>query len=390
MKDIDFDELDRAVSSLMGGAKKNSSKDEAKILNISPTLKENELPQYNNIRQAAEKIGSETLDGATEHVEQLHGITDDEVASFTFNSQPPEANKETMPEPSKPADPVVTTPTVTADVSSVATIKTQSGRFMDVMHPSSDMTTATNNSRQTINSSRNLREAAVIERPQPAPVPISETEAEVPVPEPIAVVDPVVEATVESVVSEEIIPIDTPSPAAIIPVEKISGPQTSPFLPSAKVNVEKRPLGGGAVVTENSVDATTINSALDISSYDQPYRSNNSADTQLAPSANLSDLPEELGTNLMAIETNLAESQDIVQKPFTADQSAAVTQSVQIGSESVSDNPSDGAIFDTNEYHTSVTHPAKHTSEWVWIIVIVLIIVICAAGAAAFYLLGAK
>ncbi len=46
MKDIDFDELDKAVNSLMGGVKGKPDGSESKTLTIAPTLKEGEQPAY--------------------------------------------------------------------------------------------------------------------------------------------------------------------------------------------------------------------------------------------------------------------------------------------------------------------------------------------------------
>jgi hypothetical protein len=55
-----------------------------------------------------------------------------------------------------------------------------------------------------------------------------------------------------------------------------------------------------------------------------------------------------------------------------------------------SGDQSNGAIYDVNDYHKPVAHPAKAKSGWLWIVIIIVIIVVCGAGAAAFYLLSTK
>ena len=106
MKELDFDELDKAVSSLMGNVKEKDVDTRSKTLDVSTTLAPDETPAYSKLEQAAEKIDGETTDIGEQTV--------------SLSEEKPELT------PALPANPVSTP---------------KSGRFMDVVHPSSDMRT---------------------------------------------------------------------------------------------------------------------------------------------------------------------------------------------------------------------------------------------------------
>ena len=390
MTDIDFDELDKAVNSLMGGVKVKSDQPAPMTLKINTTLKEGEQPKYDNIQQAAEKIGSEAIAAPAEKTEVLSATDEDGVTLVNISTQTQEV---AAPAPS--AEPV----TAPVAVTSPAPTAKGSGRFMDVMHPSSDMKSTTETKAAPVAESvkkTNVREATTIEPPKTVeppelevvapPVPVASVE-ETKIPEPL-LEDNVPEEDIQPV-SVTQIKNETTIPE---PVTETQAPLTSPFLSGAKV--EKRPLGGAP--SEEKDDSADV----DVSTLDMPYTTDNSSDTQLAPTqADEPELPAELHTELLAIETNLAnneeavpakensdETEDLISKPSANEpETPRKTQAV-----AATELPSDGAIFDTTEYHKSVSHPAKHTSEWIWIAVIVGIVLVCAVGAAAFYLLGTQ
>lgn len=376
MKDIDFDELDKAVNSLMGGIKDQSDQPVPKTLNISTTLKENESPEYTKLEQVAQKIGSETIGGPIERTAIL-SEADEEGPTTTVELT---AEKMTSGPLAQPASPTVPTATVTPAPETKAVesspapaarptvaARRSSGRFMDVMHPSSDMKTSA-----AAGPSAPSREAATIMPPERAAA--------------SAPAIPAIDAPAKS-------PADPVEPEkAVTPAE----PLTSPFLPDAKV--EKRPLGG-APAGSDSDDGDVIDQLG--ASEDERQK-----DTQLAPNPSESteaELPEELNDNLLAIETNLA-----VEGPIEEPAPAAVPvvlpgeeekKPEPIGSASIpqqyqelpsSGDQSNGAIFDVDAYHKQPAHPAKTSSSWLWIVLIIIIVIVCGAGAAAFYLLGTK
>lgn len=438
MKDIDFDELDKAVNSLMGGVKSKTDKEEAKTLTITTTLKEGEQPAYDKIQHAAEKIGSETLLGPREKTAVLSGTADEQVTVLNLSSAaiapveekpvvvaPVVAPVVAVQQPAPVVDsavvaeplPVAPAPEPVPPLQKMPVAKAPSGRFMDVMHPSSDMKTAATSSAAPAQAtpsshvataivvpSRPARAAAVpvpTETPVTATAPVSPIVAvapptEVQPLEPVAAPARVTEVAVETVVPPPVVQavVSQPVEAATVTQElestdvtpaEIPEPLTSPFLPDAKV--EKRPLGGSSEQTD--LDAS------DVSSFDNRYAVDNSADTQLAPTQTEQPaMPAEFHTDLLAIETNIAESDapGTSVEPVKSSEPTVDATPVNEPDSSLegSDTPENGAIFDTTDYHKTVAHPAKHKSEWLWIALIIGIVIICGAGAAAFYLLGSQ
>lgn len=429
MKDIDFDELDKAVNSLMGGVKTKSDRPEAKTLTLTTTLKDGEQPEYDKIQHAAEKIGNETLLGPMEKTAILSGAADDQIKVLSLSDKPltPLTLEEVTGAPVVATQDTPAMPKATpepAQASQSAPTKASSGRFMDVMHHSSDMKTMQGKAATTESSTKATQQAIVVpSRPAtPSVVQQVSTKPEHAV-EPVEtpVVDAIPVSEVPQIVEQEPlvtekqdVAVAAQEPEHVLEVPGVSEvqsdgvtapqtipqatqesvdqvePLTSPFLPDAKV--EKRPLGGSA--------DTSPSDELDLGSLDTPYANDNSADTQLTPSeANQTVLPDELHNDLLAIETNLAETMEAQEKTETAPVSAPVdppaTEIIQatppaVSSDTTDDTPENGAIFDTTDYHKTVSHPTKHTSEWIWIAVIVGIILVCAAGAAAFYLLSSQ
>jgi len=392
MKDIDFDELDKAVNSLMGNIKDQSDQPAPKTLNISTTLKENELPEYTKLEQVAQKIGSETIGGPIERTAILPDTSGDDplkTIDLTMSAPAETTAPIVAPAPLSETSPAITTvsgssesPAETAvppvDRSRpIVAARRSAGRFMDVMHPSSDMKTTTP---AVAPSTAPSREAQLVTPPVHS--------TEVPVSAPVAVESPVASSTTSESIEAAMV-----AAMASEPTE----PLTSPFLPDAKV--EKRPLGTPTTETSDTGDVTS-----------EPGTSTQDKDAQLAPDATQSveELPEELHNDLLAIETNLAvEDADVaaaeqaVEPTLAANPPAAVPEvpSENSGPASIaqqykelpsSGDQTSGAIFDVEDYHKQPSHPAKSNKSWLWIVLIIVIIVISAAGGAAFYLLSAK
>jgi len=309
MSDIDFDELDRAVNGALG------SNDALTPIVSTPTVEE----------------------------------TPESTEPATINRV---ERTQLSPVSSQPTS-------VTISIAPAA--RRSSGRFMDMVHPSSDMRSQD-------------RGAAVTAKPVVAPA-----------------------------VKEESTPEYVESPAWNEPLE-------SPFLPDAKV--EKRPLGGGEAIS----DKTGITDAFDFEGLlDEPEEelleapepqerleaiaSPDPIDFAAATAIN----DEREATSFVVEEPVKEESVDlqqvsvepeaIVEQPQPVE---AITEAPQpvldepVGPTSItpqykeqpSSNQESGAMYDTESYHQAVTAPVKKKSGWFTVLWIVLLVVF---GAGAGY-----
>lgn len=166
MKDIDFDELDKAVSSVLGTGNKPKQATTAPAAPVpSPSL------------EPAAPVAAESSAPAVD------------VAPVVSETKAPEAVE-------APAESNVETPAEVAPLSEPPKIITspavRRGRFMDVVHPSSDMTSATPAPAPATPSYRSLKPVSadltsqpeeVATSPEVADVPATESSAEMPVTE---------------------------------------------------------------------------------------------------------------------------------------------------------------------------------------------------------------
>lgn len=415
MKDLDFDELDKAVNSLMTGASgaKQPSQDESnvdgeKTLDITPTLATDVAPSFEDLDKAVAKT----------------------TGAPAVSSSP-------APATATPAAPVAPLPAVDTTPQPVPSSDTQAplaarrgGRFMDVVHPSSDMKKAVIPPRPV------SREGVMIGRTSAAPesapdVSASDTPkvespavAAAPTPEPTASSsewpDPLEMADFKAPTAPQ---MTNDNLAADLLAEadkaehedKTDGstpPLTSPFLSGTKV--EKRPLGSAAPAYVE--DAPTVEK--EDKTVDDP-------DAQLPASPNDTpvQLPEELQGDLMAIEADThmgvpktdeshpvapvetlpeekTEPEPVVAKEEKLKEKASESTSertVPTGPVSIPqqyrEEPSTtdqkaGTIYDTDSYHKPLAHPAKKKPGWTWVIAIIVILIVGAGGGAALYFLG--
>ncbi|OGL22205.1 hypothetical protein A2707_02615 [Candidatus Saccharibacteria bacterium RIFCSPHIGHO2_01_FULL_45_15] len=444
MKDIDFDELDKAVNSLMGGVSSiKPDQPDPKTLTIATTLKDNEAPEYKKLEQAAERIGNETLLVPVERTEILSLDDIDEPTDQPLDTDSTIEQQSSVPA-QMPSDPPAEVPPMIT--------KRPAGRFMDVMHPSSDMKTAATKSTALApsvasslaiasNTPTTSREGATIPSPAadetPADqIPVIETSTQSSIVSELdeyrgieTALEPFIETPVMSnspIVDPTVIPVAAQNPSTFSPPNE-QDPLVSPFLPDAKV--EKRPLGGVA-----AADPTLEQTMLD-----EPVQVAEEKDAQRAVEIN-PELSEEYFSDLMAIESGANVAMEVAPQP-ESEQSAEIDQTPQPVQETVVDEtalpeaaqeieqtlnevrqiqptnivepvvqsdiiPSgpqsiaqqyselpdsgdkeSGSIYDVNDYHKPVAHPAKTSSGWLWVAIIVGIIAICGGGAAAFYFL---
>jgi hypothetical protein len=391
MKDLDFDELDKAVNSLMTGVSKTPEKpraeDKETTLDITPTL------------NADTPVSFDTLDEATKEATNVATPVED---------QKKEVVAATIAETSSP----VPTPPAAR----------RGGRFMDVVHPSSDMKKSDTPARLTSRQGLTL-EPTVSSRPSSirsfAPsTPSNKTNA-------------TTETKPESFVPEELLDSGSsasavnewPDPLAMtdfaedkVPEEKewnapsaVSSatshsfepsPLVSPFLPDTKV--EKRPLGIG--VSEPSDELNNVDTEpREDKTIDDPADQLPASPSDVPP-----QLPEELQDDLMAVEsdthmgvpkTELTHPSDekllesgLPEEPATTAQPVVSTGPISIPQQ-YREEPSTGdkanaGIYDTDSYHQPLTHPAKKKSGWMWIVWIIVILLIGAGAGAALYFSG--
>ncbi len=382
MKELDFDELDKAVNSLMTGASSDSpSKSEPEERVVDVTSRPDEAKNVSNPSSP--------------------------VSASTVASQP-----SSMPTPvvvSSPAVPARSTSSVQATPAS-----RRGGRFMDVVHPSSNMKkeTATRPvSRE--GAALQPRETASFEEPSSpvassitsdekvsSPVDSSASKSDWPDPLEMANFSDKEDTKATNSVDVSAKPKEAPSSTPLD--EDMDDPLVSPFLPDTKV--EKRPLGANAA---SSDDAASLPVLVD-------------TDDQLPATAEDTRplLPEELHSDLVAIESDTTEpekTEPLEEKKSETKEPEAPKSSVWEKVKNTPEEPAEkekdipkgpgsipqqyreeqstasqesGAIYDTDSYHQPLAHPAKQKSGWMWVVWILLILVVGGGSGAAIYFLG--
>jgi hypothetical protein len=410
MKELDFDELDRAVNSLMTNVPKSTppgGEEKEKTLDITSTLGDEATPSFDKIEKAAAAAANESTPAPSEPKPQ----------DKTEPSERPEPIT-----PSRPAAPAVPA-------------ARRGGRFMDVVHPSADMTkpdTPRPVSRQGVTLEplgTSQKIADIVPKKREAPEKVEEPEEKPE--EPSVVVAPKPDTTMPEKAEEPASTSDWPDPldmaASKEPEEKkeeaeapepeaeepIPAPLTSPFLPDTKV--EKRPLGGVAPEEEEPEAMAEEPAHPPVVPVDETPKTVDDPNAQLPANPNDVELqlPEELSGDLMAVEADTTHDElkqaheskvGNVSKPaitpapeVTEPKTTPSEPSVPAGPTSIPqqyrEEPStgdkdNGAIYDTDTYHQPLAHPAKKKSGWMWVIWIALILLLGAGGGAALFLLN--
>lgn len=422
MTELDFDELDKAVNSLMKGApvKKGPNLTDEQTLTIKPTLPENGQPSLNALSAAVADTTSAAVDSPS--------------SSITGGESKP-----------------------TTSQSSVASRR---GRFMDMVRPAA--------AQPATPSRTSSRQGLTIEPKGPLmtdvkPVTTSQITPVSTVASPVEVTPPTVAS--ENVGSEQSQKTDWPDPLEMADYESTpvstakkrnasdedeltkgistlqsdSEPLSSPFLPDTKV--EKRPLGGSLLASP------LVESEQE--GHDKVPSTTSKEDLGEQLPANLADsrpgLPEELSTDLMALESD-ANTIALPADEAKSDAVAQATQATSLEDSSIEKQPvkesapskdevltpkvspvenpkqeaihsqpvapdhtlppgpisipqqyreepstgdqNNGAIYDTDAYHQPLAHPKKKKSGWIWVVWTVVFLALGAAGGAALYFLG--
>ncbi|MBC7746954.1 hypothetical protein H7Y40_03150 [Pedobacter sp.] len=361
MKDIDFDELDRAVSSALGNKP---------TLAVDASMATTPIP-----------VPSETV-----------AVPVAPVAAETMSPRP------------------VITPSVTSRQASPAVRR--GGRFMDVVHPSSDMKTsapvalrAPKRTFSPVSDDMKLTPAPVA---SPAETIVSDDEVVAPYPtldtlsvEPAAPAETVTEEP-EAVAAihawpdpldldkpddetKETVDVEPAIERTEAPDEELLAPTSStqyddssqtPFLPDTQV--DKRPLGAFAEYGPEAV----LNAEV-------PSFNADGAASLAAP---------ELGVDLIAIEsdgTSIALEQPGTQSETAPEVSAPVeAQPASIpqqyhAAEKATDTDLH-SVFDTSAYHQPLLPQKTHgkSRAWVWVLIIVCLLVVGAGLGALFFMAG--
>lgn len=375
MTDIDFDELDKAVSSLMN-KHNNPDKESA---NSSP--------------QSEDSVQSEK-------------------PSFTGPSQSDSAvssSREPKVEPN--SSPVAKTE---RSASAASIVRRPTGRFMDVVHPSSDMRS---NSQMQAPSTRPARESKPLE-------PIGGAGATGDLDQ-----SPVHsqgrgpslgESNQSELEGDFLQHEDFTVDSKLEPAEELvssPAPMQSPFLSDIEVN--KRPLGGSdshedIVQSSDLEEAKSDNLSMpdpigewqpeSDSQLDQNSNTVDAWSTETKSSESVSEGPQEakqpeipeLSAEVLALESDAAtevdhqeDSEPKVSKPSQVQPLAALGDIPRQYSQETADDPEPSAVFEAAaEGPQELRHPEKKKSGWSVVFWILLLVIIGAAGGvAAWYFL---
>ena len=332
MSDFDFDELDRAVNNAFTADA--PSQDDGLVETLDTTTSSNE--STNQQPAATPATSSAHTPAASRSVPQK-----------------PQPQPQTQP---------VTTP--------APAVRRSSGRFMDVVHPSSDMRSGFGGAPST--------NTPVAARPQPA------------------VSSPVAPAATLDELSQE----------------DWQKPLESPFLSDAKV--EKRPLGGEAPTStefdplhlleepdDPRIEAETMPDPIDFAAQAQVSQAQDGTEpvktsqpvpeaeavTAEAPAAH-SEVPvQAIDTSKQADtdDTAFGYGEGSFQPEATQESPAGPTSINQQYKEQPSSSPQSGAIYDTEAYHQPLAPVAKKKKPSFAILWILLILILGAGAGAAFY-----
>lgn len=424
MKEFDFDELDKAVNSLMKDAPGSApvkADDDVTTVTLSDVTagvegKADDMPistspflQNNNDTTTTDVPTPNTDDEAPVADSAESELEPEEPAALespeTDNTTPDddEGEKPEEPETTNTTDNSVANDDTPESAPKVkqSTVPHRKGRFMDVKHDASSMRSGGTPNKYASRQGITLQPTPSDEKTHLDTAPVSTASKE-----PATDVEvPTAEKSEEAIEKPEAL---LPKPSESMPdtVAASDSPEKpteySAFIPDAKV--EKRPLGQPQTVTSAKPVDSPVASETPLEDND---KSNNSPDvgTPVAPDATLS---AEYDQHLMAIESgdtpeDTPESKDSTlavsgpEKTSVSADAVASSTSTPTGPASIqqqykeapsSGDQTNGAIYDTASYHQPLKHPEKKKSGLLWVVLIVIIILAGIGGGAFIYLNG--
>lgn len=389
MKDIDFDELDRAVNSLMNSAPQNDNDDD-----VTATSAQNDTDQDTAVM--SDSVKPVSAEEVTDEIQlappaELMVVEDEpeDVESSETESKP------TMVEPqSVQSYPTASLPTV------------RRGKFMDMVRSPLRETVAPAPSIKPSRQGPTLQPVTSMRPSTPAAKPSFE--------ENISMGGWQVEPSTKKE-SEEDVPLAPAQPfgSTAPTLAPESGPPVLPFLPDAKV--EKRPLGRPVETPAiPETPETPVQESSPLTPVDPLAVAGEMGATDTSPNEDEDaqlpgqPLPAELGSELLSIETGadtVSESPrsmpDIPAQPASSSLhipgvargavATSIPQQYKLQpKEENDDHEPAGAIYDTASYHQPLVHTAKKKPGWLWVVAIIVILLLGAAGGAAVYYFGLK
>lgn len=286
-------------------------------------------------------------------------------------------------------------PTPISEKPTPPAIRRGSGRFMDVVHPSSDMRSSSRPAVQQAEASSTQSSQENADQQNGFVPPVTKPTVE---PEQFLKAEAEPEEKTET-------PQDLTSLGAMSPVGEWSKPLESPFLPDTKV--EKRPLGGaGGAETFASLLETTNEEPL-LEAPDEPRLEATTMPDPIDFAAHSMALPiESEDTGIQANEKVLPAEEKTAEQPKKEESLDLLTIDMETEKEVVAEAPtepvgptsiiqqyteqtsaeqSSGAIYDTENYHQPLAHAGKkHSSVWT-ILGIILLVLLGAGAGVAFY-----
>ncbi|HTK39519.1 MAG TPA: hypothetical protein VL362_01505 [Patescibacteria group bacterium] len=408
MAEIDFDELDKAVNSIMSGS--GIAKKDPDTTSASSDDDQDNEAQHDTLGVESHEDNDMNRDESTDMtVSDADANTDTDVADEAVSDDddmPAEHSYDQAVDTTEPSDSVDETDKT--DESSVETDAAQSttpqtstplatkrrGQFMDMKHPSADMKTG------SVASATPSRQGVTL-------APLSQLAVT-----PSESTDSFEQASVsnEAVDVSHLDGVDTTMPESApeqteddtnVLDDNESAP-TSPFLPDAKV--EKRPLGAPFGLEDTAEESEDVSASAPDTASDS---------TTSDASTNQAALPQELHPSVLEVEADTtADTQDqaastpaatdtestkAVEATPAVEDKTPVSSSAHTGPTSIppqyttkkqSDDSDDAP--QTSLYDNAVEHPAlsehKKPSHWLVAIIVIIMLLLGAAGGAVLYL----
>lgn len=243
----------------------------------------------------------------------------------------------------------------TSDLKSIS--RPSTGRFMDVVHPSSDM-------RASLNVPQRSLSPSLAPQPDAPAVTTSPIEAK-PVDKPTA-------------------PVSNMENWAGLPnyQQPASAPE-SPFLPDTKV--EKRPLG--AFSNDTSSTQNTVETPVAEVKDAEKVESETVKSDMPVNNSETSNIPAELDSSILDIEANSSTHKndvDINKNPLSHTP-GATSINQQYKEKPGSDKSVSGSIYDANSYNKTISSPIKKKSGWMMVVWIAILLVVGVGAGLAFY-----
>lgn len=343
MSELDFDELDKAVNSLIEKTTKMPDNSDDK----KPVAPEAEGDSGSAV------IDSSSV-GAVETGLEIGQVEAAEKPAE--NNDQPQSNS-TMTDEESPSKELV----------APAKVPKSSGRFMDVVHPSSDMRPKLMTKSRHGNMIKPLNDMVEPGPKAPAPTPVED-------------------ATPEKT-ENKLIEQSWPDPIDMMQ-EKLASesdakpeaePNGSPFLPNAKV--EKRPLGGEAPTSPSSLPSDKLQ-------HDEEGPKTNDDLSLPVTDEEMSPLPDELNSDVVAIEADSPHPEVKTEEHRVSETVAqnGMTPSIvqQYKEQPSSADNQHAALYDTT-LEKPLSHPPKKKSGWMNVVWVVLLVVVLGSVAAGLY-----